>query len=121
MATLGIYKLPSGRTVEVELSGPPPRNAPVEGEITPAGPGRVAQKVIEATLDLSESVTSIAEMCDDLLGGFIDVVRQPEEVAIEISAKIGASGNLIVAGGSLEGSIKIGLKYKLTPDREPQK
>ena len=121
MATLGIYKLPSGRKVEVELGGPTLARAVDSGEFAPAGSGKAAQKIIEASFDLSESVASIAEMCDSLFDGLVNAARQPEEVAIEISAKVGASGNLIVAGGSVEGSIKIGLKYKIVPKTEDPK
>jgi len=113
MAALGIYKLPSGRTVEVELGGPLQAQGGDAGEFAPAGPGRAVQKVIEASLDLSESIASIGEVCDALFDGLLATARRPEEIAIEISAKIGASGNLIVAGGAIEGSIKIGLKYKV--------
>ena len=50
MATLGVYMLPSGRTVEIELDQISPPKTENGGEFTPTGPGRVVQQVIEATL-----------------------------------------------------------------------
>jgi len=113
---LSIYRLPSGRTVEVEIvAGRRSVDSDNETkEVEQAGPGGVAQRVVAATLNLSESVSSIAEMCDGVFDGLLNAARQPEEIGIEISAKVGASGNLIVAGGAVEGSVKIALKYKLS-------
>lgn len=113
MSTLGFYRLPSGRTIEVEIAGPPPTEHGEVGEFAPAGPGRGAQKVIQTTLDLKSSLEAVGELSDTLLDGLLSSARRPEEITVELAFKVGATGNLIIVGGSEEGSVKVGLKYNM--------
>jgi hypothetical protein len=115
VASLGILTLPSGRKIEAEVTTNIPAagaGRPSSDEFAPAGPGGAAGKVVQATLDLNESLSAIAEFADSMIGQFLQLARKPEEVALEVSLKVGAAGNLIIAGGSIEGAIKIGLKYR---------
>jgi hypothetical protein len=63
-------------------------------------------------LDIDGSVGALAEVSEAIFGRFSSSTRKPEEVAVELSLKVGAAGNLVVASGSIEGSVKVALKYK---------
>jgi hypothetical protein len=115
MTSLYVLKLPSGRTIEAEVSPLLPSvgsDGSRSDEFSPVGPGRATRKVLETTLDVKESLSAVAELSDSIIDQFLQAVRKPEEVALEVSLKVGATGNLIIAGGSIEGAIKIAVKYK---------
>jgi hypothetical protein len=116
VSALGILRLPSGRTIEAEITTAVPvtgESRPGTDEFSPVGPRESAGRVVQAALNLNDSLAAIVEFADSTIDNFLSVTRKPEEVALEVSLKIGAAGNLIIAGGSIEGAIKIGLKYRV--------
>jgi Trypsin-co-occurring domain 1 len=102
------FILPSGQSLDIEVSVSNSTTAPATTGYGQAGAG---QKLAAKALELSSSFSGLSDAMGSLVAGLFDSANVPAEITIEVGIKIGASGNVIVAGSSGEANFRIALKY----------
>jgi hypothetical protein len=107
--TIREYVLPSGAFVEIETRGISSPDQTSGSNYSPAGVGEKLSSTISA---LSSAIPGVAEVIAGITESLASEIASSEEYTLEVGLKVGASGNLIIAGGSAECNFKISLKYK---------
>lgn len=110
MADILELTLPNGKSVFVEVEGRSGFEA--GGDINEMGAEKGGPKnVATAAFDIvSSTLTSMAENIEDNLAELKE--KRPDQVVMEVAAKVKAGGNIFITSGSAEGNIKLQMTWE---------
>lgn len=128
MATQIPVKTKSGVVFYVEAEAEPVAPAPaaesspsgfeaLDPELVPRGAqmGKAASKVLDVTA-FEKAVGVIRGLVEDVGGGLMSAQPRPDQVDLEFSLGIGASGSVMVFKGNANASFKLKLTWRMPKD-----
>jgi Trypsin-co-occurring domain 1 len=87
---------------------------PIAGsEPTAAKPGELADRALDALARAQVAIIDIAKQTAGSVNDLLTQARHPNEVKVEFGIALTAQGNVLIAGGSAQATLKVTLTYDL--------
>ena len=101
MSQLIEFELEEGGSILVEVTTPTGGVAPVAGGV-----------IGKATKKFEEALSELEPIANAIINKLGQLVNQPDEVAVEFGLKFNVKGNLIIAAGEGEASLKTTMHWR---------